>query len=61
MTAGSQYFWQAEYERARGYTTHIRNTYDDQTNAHIVTYCYHDPLVFSLHWNSGDSMPIYSE
>ncbi len=50
MTAGCQYFWQAEYERARGYTTHIRNTYDEQANAHIVTYCNHDPLVFSLHW-----------
>jgi tetratricopeptide (TPR) repeat protein len=50
MTAGCQYFWQAEYQRARGYTTHLRGTYKKKAHAHIVSYCNHDPLVFSLHW-----------
>ena len=53
MTAGCQYFWQAEHHRARRYTTHIRKTYDQRHLAHIVTYTNHDPLVFSLHWAGG--------
>lgn len=53
MTAGCQYFWQAEYRRARHYTAHIRETYDDRRHAHIVSYANHDPLVFSLHWAGG--------
>ena len=50
MSAGCQYFWQAEHYRARRYTTHIQNTYDEHRHAHIVSYANHDPLVFSLHW-----------
>ena len=50
MTAGCQYFWQAEYQRSKSYTTHIRDTYDVRAHAHIVSYANHDPLVFSLHW-----------
>jgi tetratricopeptide (TPR) repeat protein len=50
MSAGCQYFWQADYQKSRRYTTHIRDRYDKKLHAHIVTYCNHDPLVFSLHW-----------
>jgi hypothetical protein len=53
MTAGCQYFWQAEYHRARRYTTHIRDTYDERRHAHIASYANHDPLVFSLIWAGG--------
>jgi hypothetical protein len=53
MSAGCQYFWQAAYHRARRYTTHIRDTYDEPRHAHIVSYANHDPLVFSLHWAGG--------
>ena len=53
MSAGCQYFWQAAYDRARRYTTHIRDTYDEPRHAHIVSYANHDPLVFSLHWAGG--------
>jgi len=53
MTAGCQYFWQAEYQRARRYTTHIRDTYDERRHAHIASYANHDPLVFSLGWAGG--------
>ncbi len=53
MTAGCQFFWQAEYGRARRYTTHIRDTYSIKAHAHIVSYCNHDPLVFSLLWAGG--------
>lgn len=53
MTAGCQYFWQAEYARARRYTVHIRQTYDETANSHIAAYTNHDPLVFSLIWAGG--------
>ncbi len=53
MTAGCQYFWQAEYQRARRFTTHIRETYDEDRHAHIASYANHDPLVFSLIWAGG--------
>ncbi len=53
MSAGCQYFWQAEYQRAKGYTTHLRDTYNKKAHAHIVSYCNHDPLVFSLLWAGG--------
>lgn len=50
MTAGCQYFWEAEYDRAYRYTAHIRKTYDEDKHAFIVGYTNHDPLCFSLHW-----------
>ncbi len=53
MTAGCQYFWQAEYARSRRYTTHIRKTYDEAGHSHIAAYTNHDPLVFSLIWAGG--------
>ncbi len=53
MTAGCQYFWQAEYARSRRYTTHIRKTYDEAVHSHIAAYTNHDPLVFSLIWAGG--------
>lgn len=50
MTAGCQYFWEAEYERAYRYTDHIRKTYDVHQHASIAAHTNHDPLTFSLHW-----------
>ncbi len=50
MSAGCQYFWSAEYDKARAYTDHIRAHYDAERHAGIVRYANHDPLCFSLHW-----------
>lgn len=50
MSAGCQYFWEAEYERAFRYTTHVRDAYDEKRHAVIAAYTNHDPLCFSLHW-----------
>jgi class 3 adenylate cyclase len=50
MTAGCQYFWEADYERAFRYTAHLRETYDERRHASIAAYTNHDPLCFSLHW-----------
>jgi len=50
MSAGCQYFWQAEYDRAYRYTANIRATYDESRHASIAAYTNHDPLCFSLHW-----------
>jgi len=50
MSAGCQYFWQAEYERAWSYTARIRSTYDECRHGSITAYTNHDPLCFSLHW-----------
>jgi class 3 adenylate cyclase len=50
MTAGCQYFWEAEYERAFCYTIHIHEIYDERRHAAIAAYTNHDPLCFSLHW-----------
>jgi predicted ATPase len=50
MTAGCQYFWVADYDRAAGFTDHIRANYDAAQHGRIVAYTNHDPLVFSLHW-----------
>ncbi len=50
MTAGCQYFWEADYERAFRYTAHIREIYDERRHASIAAYTNHDPLCFSLHW-----------
>lgn len=53
MSAGCQYFWQAEHHKARQFTNHIRQTYSERFHANIVSYTNHDPLVFSLHWAGG--------
>lgn len=50
MSAGCQYFWEADYERAFAYTSHIRKTYDLQQHGSLANYLNHDPLTFSLHW-----------
>ena len=50
MSAGCQYFWSAEYQRAGAYTDHIRASYDGRRHGGIVAYANHDPLCFSLHW-----------
>ncbi len=50
MTAGCQYFWESEYDRAYGYTAHIRKTYDERRHTSIAARTNHDPLCFSLHW-----------
>lgn len=50
MTAGCQYFWEAEYERAYSYTARVRRTYDVERHGSIAAYTNHDPLCFSLHW-----------
>lgn len=50
MTAGCQYFWEAAYERAFAYTTHIRETYDERRHASVSAYTNNEPLTFSLQW-----------
>ncbi len=50
MTAGCQFFWEADYERAYLYTAHIRKTYEESRHSTIASYTNHDPLCFSLHW-----------
>jgi predicted ATPase len=50
MSAGCQYFWEADYPRALGYTDHLKTIYDPERHAGIVALTNHDPLVFALHW-----------
>ena len=50
MSAGCQYFWEAQYDRAARYTDHVRATYDEARFARVVAFTNHDPLCFSLHW-----------
>ncbi|MDX1400678.1 MAG: adenylate/guanylate cyclase domain-containing protein, partial [Kiloniellales bacterium] len=50
MSAGCQYFWEADYERALEHTDHLRKIYDRTRHAQIASLTNHDPLVFSQHW-----------
>jgi class 3 adenylate cyclase/predicted ATPase len=50
MSAGCQYFWEADYPRALGFTRHLKTIYDPEKHAGIVALTNHDPLVFALHW-----------
>ena len=50
MSAGCQYFWEADYLRAIGHTDRLRKIYDPKQHAHITAVTNHDPLVFSQHW-----------
>jgi predicted ATPase len=50
MSAGCQYFWEAEYEHALGHTDHLRKIYVPERHARITSLTNHDPLVFSQHW-----------
>jgi len=50
MSAGCQYFWEAEYQRALWHTDRLRSVYDPTKHARITAFTNHDPLVFSQHW-----------
>jgi class 3 adenylate cyclase/predicted ATPase len=50
MSAGCQFFWEADYPRALGRTDHLRTIYDPGKHSRITTLTNHDPLVFSQHW-----------
>ena len=50
MSAGCQYFWEADYPRAIAHTDHLKTTYDPGRHAGIVGLTNHDPLVFAQHW-----------
>jgi len=50
MSAGCQYFWEADYTRAISHTDHLKTTYDPQRHVGIVGLTNHDPLVFAQHW-----------
>ncbi len=50
MSAGCQYFWEADYEHALGHTDHLRKIYVPERHARITSLTNHDPLVFSQHW-----------
>ncbi|HSF93466.1 MAG TPA: hypothetical protein VLA52_00450, partial [Thermohalobaculum sp.] len=50
MSAGCQYFWEAEYARAIGHTDRLKKIYDPGRHARITAVTNHDPLVFSQHW-----------
>jgi class 3 adenylate cyclase/predicted ATPase len=50
MSAGCQYFWEADYEHALGHTDHLKKIYVPERHARITSLTNHDPLVFSQHW-----------
>ncbi|MGR3717887.1 MAG: ATP-binding protein, partial [Thermohalobaculum sp.] len=50
MSAGCQYFWEADYQRALGHTDRLKTIYDPNRHAGIVALTNHDPLCFSQHW-----------
>jgi predicted ATPase len=50
MSAGCQYFWEADYPRAVGHTDHLKTLYDPKLHSRITALTNHDPLVFSQHW-----------
>jgi tetratricopeptide (TPR) repeat protein len=50
MSAGCQYFWEADHERAIGHTDRLRGVYERNRHARIAQLTNHDPLVFSQHW-----------
>ncbi|MDX1710610.1 MAG: hypothetical protein R3316_05685, partial [Rhodovibrionaceae bacterium] len=50
MSAGCQYFWEADYERAIGHTERLRGIYERNRHARLAQLTNHDPLVFSQHW-----------
>jgi class 3 adenylate cyclase/predicted ATPase len=50
MSAGCQYFWEADYPRALGHTDHLKTIYDPGRHSRITTLTNHDPLVFAQHW-----------
>ena len=50
MSAGCQYFWEADYPRALEHTDRLRRVYDRVRHSRITSLTNHDPLVFSQHW-----------
>ncbi len=50
MSAGCQYFWEADYPRALDLTDHLKSIYDPERHAGIVALTNHDPLSFAQHW-----------
>jgi class 3 adenylate cyclase/predicted ATPase len=50
MSAGCQYFWEADYPRSLGHTDRLREVYDFDRHSRITSLTNHDPLVFSQHW-----------
>ncbi|MEM7224970.1 MAG: AAA family ATPase [Pseudomonadota bacterium] len=50
MSAGCQYFWEADYGRALSHTDQVRSRYESDQHARITLLTNHDPLVFSQHW-----------
>lgn len=50
MSAGCQYFWQAEYKKALTYTKRLEKTYSPDFHGGIALFTNHDPLCFALHW-----------
>ncbi|MCP4327854.1 MAG: AAA family ATPase [Alphaproteobacteria bacterium] len=50
MSAGCQYFWEADYEHAVVHTDHLKEIYVPERHARIASLTNHDPLVFSQHW-----------
>lgn len=50
MSAGCQYFWEADYKRAVGHTDQLKTSYDPHKHAGIVALTNHDPLCFAQHW-----------
>jgi predicted ATPase len=50
MSAGCQYFWEADYDRALRHTDRLKSAYDTDRHARITELTNHDPLVFSQQW-----------
>lgn len=50
MSAGCQYFWEAEYDRAIEHTDNLKQLYNQDRHQRIAVMTNHDPLVFSQHW-----------
>lgn len=50
MSAGCQYFWEADYSRALDHTDRLKSAYKPDKHALITRLTNHDPLVFAQHW-----------
>ncbi len=50
MSAGCQYFWEADHARAIRHTDHLRSIYQPERHARLTALTNHDPLVFAQHW-----------
>lgn len=50
MSAGCQYFWEADHARAIRHTDRLRSVYEPERHARLTALTNHDPLVFAQHW-----------